>query len=338
MKVAVIGAGSWGTALALKSVDAGHDTWLYCRQEDKASHMREVRENTEYLPGISLPTSLQISSALEEVVAGAHIILLVTPSKFARAAAQSLVPYVNESMIVVGCSKGLEKETGKPLSEVLEEVLASSVKGLAILSGPNHAEEIGRHLPAATVVASTHKEVAQEVQRAFSSDTFRVYVNSDVVGVELGGTTKNIVALAAGITDGMALGDNVKAALLTRGLHEMTRFGIALGAKRETYAGLAGMGDLIATCMSQHSRNRWAGQKLAQGETMEDILSHSNMVVEGFYAVQTVHELAVQLGVDMPITRALYEVLYHGKSPKEVLEELMTRHAKDETWMDDGVQ
>ena len=213
---------------------------------------------------------------------------------------------------------------------VIEEEVQGLVKATAILSGPNHAEEVGRNLPAATVVASQHEGAICTLQKALGGPTFRVYGNTDVIGVELGGATKNIIALAAGIAHGMHLGDNLLAALLTRGLHEMTKFGVAMGAKAETYAGLSGMGDLIATCMSPHSRNRRAGQKLADGETMEDIINHSQMVVEGFFAVRIIYDLAKAKGIDMPITNALYEVLYHQVPPAEVLMQLMMRDVKQE--------
>mgnify|MGYP002247284413 FL=1 len=246
---------------------------------------------------------------------------------------KQFAPYISSKTTVVICSKGIERETGKRLSEVADEVVGHITEQLAILSGPNHAEEIGRDLPAATVVAARTVPTAEQVQQALSTVNFRVYVNEDMTGVELAATTKNIIALAAGIADGMKLGDNCKSALLTRGLHEMTKFGVAMGARRETYAGLAGMGDLITTCMSRHSRNRAAGQKLAAGETMDYIMNHSNMVVEGFFAVKTVYEIAKAKELDLPITEALYEVLYHQKSPQTALMELMGRNLKDEMFL-----
>lgn len=328
MKVAVIGAGSWGTALSIVSTTNHNQTYLYVRNETKAEHIRLTRDN-EYLPGVKVPEMIQITSSLQEALEGAEIVLLVTPSKYIRETLVSLEPYVTKEMILVGCSKGLERETGERVSEVIWDVVGHRVKGIVILSGPNHAEEIARLLPATTVVAG-NEEVSKVVQQALSSDTFRVYRNPDIIGVELAATTKNIVALAAGIADGMELGDNLKAALLTRGLHEMTKFGVACGGQKETYAGLAGMGDLIATCMSRHSRNRAAGQKLANGETMEHIMTHSNMVVEGFFAVATVYEVAREKGIDMPITAVLYDILYHQKSPHVALTELMRRDVKEE--------
>lgn len=330
MKVTVLGSGSWGTALACKSVQAGNSTYLYCRQTSTAQAIKDAKENTTYLPGVTIPDSLQITSDLQNAVVGSQIILVVTPSIYVRHILEKIQDYLQESSIIVICSKGIERHSGKRLSEVAHEVVGHKTGHIAILSGPNHAEEIGRDLPAATVIAATDIESAKTVQQALNSTNFRVYVNEDMTGVELAATTKNIIALAAGIVDGMGLGDNCKALLLTRGLHEMTKFGVALGARRETYAGLAGMGDLIATCMSKHSRNRAAGQKLADGETMDYIINHSKMVVEGFFAVKTVYEIAQAKGLDLPITEALYEVLYFNKKPSTALIELMGRHVKDE--------
>lgn len=333
MNIAVIGSGSWGTALALKGVAAGHNVTMYCRTEEKANYLREYRRNP-YLPEVELPSELSFSHSYEQTLEGAEVVLLVTPSSYVRSTLQDIRTYMTENMIVVGCSKGLEKETEKRLSLVIDEEIGTLVKATAILSGPNHAEEVGRNLPAATVVASTSEEAIHRVQQALGSSSFRVYGNTDVVGVELGGATKNVIALAAGIAHGMQLGDNLLAALLTRGLHEMTKFGVAMGAQAETYAGLSGMGDLIATCMSPHSRNRRAGQKLADGETMEEIIEKSQMVVEGFFAVRIVYDLAKTKGVDMPITNALYEVLYHQVPPAEVLLRLMNRDVKQEVVKD----
>ncbi|MDY3973784.1 NAD(P)H-dependent glycerol-3-phosphate dehydrogenase [uncultured Veillonella sp.] len=330
MKVTVLGSGSWGTALACKSVQAGNTTYLYCRQAPVAKEILRKKENITYLPGVILPEELKITSDLKEALFEAQIILVVTPSIYVRDILEAIEPVLQASSIIVICSKGIERQSGKRLSEVAREVVGHKTKHIAILSGPNHAEEIARDLPAATVIAANDMESAKLVQDAMNSHNFRVYVNEDMTGVELAGTTKNIIALAAGIVDGMGLGDNCKSLLLTRGLHEMAKFGLALGARRETYSGLAGMGDLIATCMSKHSRNRSAGQKLAAGETMDYIVNHSKMVVEGFFAVKTVYEIGKEKGLDLPITEALYEVLYFDKKPSTALIELMGRHVKDE--------
>ena len=232
MKIAVIGSGSWGTALALKGIEAGHQVSMYCRTEEKANYLREYRINP-YLPEVVLPSSLEFEHSYKDTLEGAEVVLLVTPSSYVRSTLQELKRYLQPSMIIVGCSKGLEKNSEKRLSLVIEEEVQGLVKATAILSGPNHAEEVGRNLPAATVVASQHEQAICMLQKALGGPSFRVYGNTDVIGVELGGATKNIIALAAGIAHGMKLGDNLLAALLTRGLHEMTKFGVAMGAKAE---------------------------------------------------------------------------------------------------------
>lgn len=332
MKVAIIGSGSWGTALSIKSVEAGNDTYLYCRRPEFADVLMKRRENIEYLPGVMLPTALSITSSSEEALRNVQIVLLVTPSVYVRTTLQSIKKQIPKNAILVLCSKGIDRSSGTLLLKVIEEELGDDCH-LAILSGPNHAEEIGRGLPAATVVAAKDMTIAKQVQGALNSSNFRVYVNDDYIGLELAAATKNIIALAAGIVDELQLGDNTKATLLTRGLYEMTKFGVAFGAKKETYAGLAGIGDLIATCMSQHSRNRAAGQQLAMGQTMTDIMGQTNMVVEGFYAVEIVHRMAMEHDVDMPITQALYDILYNHKTPLDALAELMQREMKVESYL-----
>lgn len=332
MKVAIIGSGSWGTALSIKSVEAGNDTYLYCRRPEFADVLTKRRENTEYLPGVMLPTALSITSSSEEALRDVQVVLLVTPSVYVRTTLQSIKKQIPKNAILVLCSKGIDRSSGTLLLKVIEEELGDDCQ-LGILSGPNHAEEIGRGLPAATVVAAKDMAIAKQVQGALNSSNFRVYVNDDYIGLELAAATKNIIALAAGIVDELQLGDNTKATLLTRGLYEMTKFGVAFGAKKETYAGLAGIGDLIATCMSQHSRNRAAGQQLAMGQTMTDIIGQTNMVVEGFYAVEIVHRMAMEHDVDMPITQALYDILYNYKTPLDALAELMQREMKVESYL-----
>ncbi|MCF0154756.1 MAG: NAD(P)-dependent glycerol-3-phosphate dehydrogenase, partial [Veillonella sp.] len=282
------------------------------------------------LPGVILPNSLQITSDLGQVMDGTHMVLMVTPSTYVRQTAAMLAPYLKEGTIVILCSKGMEKDSQKLLTEVVAEELDPCGIHLVALSGPNHAEEIARNLPAASVIAAPHMDLAHEVCVALSSPDFRLYASDDMIGLELAAATKNIIALAGGVLDGLALGDNSKALLLTRGLHEMTRFGLALGAKRETYAGLAGMGDLIATCMSRHSRNRNAGEALAKGQSMQDIIGATNMVVEGFNAVSIVYGIAQEKGIDMPITNALYRVLFQGLSVEAGIAELMGRDIKVE--------
>lgn len=331
MKIAVIGAGSWGTALAIKSSMAGNETHIYHRSAEQAEIMAKTYRNPDYLTHVQLPDNIIISHDLQAVMEGANIVLLVTPSQYMRDALVQLKPYVTTDMIFVGCSKGLERTTGKRMSQVMKEELAGISENIAILSGPNHAEEIAMNLPAMTVVASDQIEKAVLVQQALSSVTFRIYTNPDMTGVEIGGTTKNIIALAAGILHGKELGDNLMSALMTRGLHEMTKFGLFYGAKRETFSGLAGMGDLVTTCMSNNSRNRRAGMQLAKGLTMQEILDQTNMVVEGFVAVEAVYKEACKHNIDMPVTSTLYKILYGKISLENALYELMTRDLKDET-------
>lgn len=330
MNVVVIGSGSWGTALAIKSVLAGNTTTIYCRRPEFADKLAKDLENKDYLPGVKLPEELQYSSDLEACISNAEVVLMVTPSVHVRTSLEAIKPYAHKNQAYILCSKGVERTSGKLLTTVMKEVLATIGCNLAVLSGPNHAEEVGRNLPAASVLSTESLEVATTLQKALCSQNFRIYANTDMIGVELAGATKNIIALAAGIADGLALGDNCKALLLTRGLHEMTRFGVALGAQKETYAGLAGMGDLIATCMSPHGRNRAAGQKLAEGKTMDFIVNHTNMVVEGFFATEIIYTMACKHQIEMPITKALYEVLYEKKSPPIALAELMGRDIKIE--------
>lgn len=332
LRIAVIGSGSWGTALAIKACQGsvGNETILYNRSAEQAEKMKTLRKNPEYLTHVALPPELIITSSLENAVVGSDLVLIVTPSVYVRQITEAIKPFCTANTIVISCAKGLEKSTGMRMSQVVSETLQDVTKNIGVLSGPNHAEEIAINLPAATVIGCTDEEIAKTVQRGLCSDYFRVYSNTDIIGVELGGTTKNIIALAAGIADGMKLGDNCKATLLTRGLHEMTRFGMFFGAKRETYAGLTGMGDLVATCMSMNSRNRAAGAKLAQGMTATEIVESSNMVVEGFYAVPAVFALAEKHSIEMPITKALCAVLEGTISPHDALLALMTREPKME--------
>lgn len=330
MKVAVIGAGSWGTALAIKSVEAGNDTYLYHRDYEQAVIMAKTRKNPEYLTHVKIPDELVVSHDIEEVLTNATIVLMVTPSQYTRETLKFIKKFLNDKMYIVCCSKGLEKSTGKRMSDVLLEELQGVTEHIAILSGPNHAEEVAINLPSTTVIGTPNVEDGIFIRDALYSKNFRVYANTDMIGVELCGTTKNIVALAAGIVNGLELGDNCTSALITRGLHEMCRFGLAFGAQKHTYYGLSGMGDLIATCMSKNSRNRAAGIKLSQGLTMQEILEGTNMVVEGFFAVFTVYAEAQKHNIEMPITESLYAVLQGELTVSEAIENLMTRELKSE--------
>lgn len=330
MKVAIIGSGSWGTALALKAQAAGNDVYLYCRTEEVRQDIINNGINSEFLPGISIPSDIHAESDLNTVMQKADIVLLVTPSQFVRDTAKAIMPWVTKDMIIICCSKGMERNSGKLLTTALQEEIGHITGHIGVLSGPNHAEEVGANYPAATVVAFSELGIAKTVQQALSSETFRVYSHDDIVGVQLAGATKNIIAIAAGIAAELQLGDNLISALLTRGLSEMQRFGIHAGAKSETYYGLAGMGDLIATCMSRHSRNRSAGVKLAQGYTKNDIVNETRMVIEGFVAVEIVRLEAKRANLELPITESLYEVMQGRLSAREALTGLMTRTPKIE--------
>ncbi|MHC1746118.1 MAG: NAD(P)H-dependent glycerol-3-phosphate dehydrogenase [Negativicutes bacterium] len=339
MKIAVLGAGSWGTAMAVMLGQKHETVILWARKPALAELIQNTRQNREYLPDIVLPDTVTVTSDLIAAVRGAEIVVLATPSHAIRETAATIQPYISLQTILVSAAKGLELGSLKRMSEVLAEELPAQANNIAVLSGPSHAEEVGLKQPTTTVVAAPSQRIAEAVQDAFMMPYFRVYTNPDVIGVEMGGALKNIIALGAGIADGMQFGDNAKAALMTRGLAEITRLGIAMKANPLTFAGLSGIGDLMVTCTSQHSRNRRAGIMLAQGKTVEEIQSQTNMVVEGIRSTLAAHELARRFQVEMPITEQLYQVLYQKKSPKEAVLELMMRgktHEMEEVAVDPG--
>jgi len=325
-KVAVYGAGSWGTAIALLLVRAGHRVALIGRHSDEIELMKRRKENVPYLPGVFLPDEIMPTIDLHEVRADA--VFLSVPSHAVRESARLLKPYLNPECIVVNTAKGLEENTFLRLSQVLEEELPGHP--LAVLSGPSHAEEVARNVHTAVVVAAQKIEVAEAVQDLIMSPTFRVYTSLDIIGVELGGALKNIIALCTGILEGMNPRDNTKAALITRGLAEITRLGVALGAKAHTFYGLAGIGDLIVTCTSIHSRNLRAGRAIGSGKPLEEVLREVGMVVEGVRATKVAYELSRKLGISMPITEQAYKVLFEDLSPQEALVNLMMRDKKHE--------
>lgn len=330
MKITMIGAGGWGTAMVKELASIHDDVTLYCRKEETAARLRETRENTAYLPGVHIPDHVRITSDLKEAAAGAGCLILCTPSKAIEDMAEAIAPWVMPGAVVVSAAKGLAAHDGLRLSQVIEHKLAGVTDRIVALSGPNHAEEVGRGLPAATVAASKVPEAVEIVQNLYMAPTFRVYRSDDIIGVEYGGALKNIIALAAGAIDGLGLGDNCRAALMTRGLVEMTRFGVHFGAKMSTFFGLSGMGDLVVTCTSQHSRNHRAGVMLAQGKTVADITKGTQMVVEGIRTAAIVHDIARRENINMPITSEIYKVLCGEHSPAEALEALMTRAKKAE--------
>lgn len=334
MKVAVVGSGGWGTALALVLAGNGHSVSLWCRRPDKCAEMRRTRENP-VLKGIVLPEELKLTDDMA-VVGECGVVVLATPSFAVRETARRMRPHLAPGAVIVSVSKGIERETSLLMSQVVEEELGTQFP-VVVLSGPSHAEEVGRGVPTAVVVASQHRQAAELVQDLFMNQRFRIYTSPDILGVEIGAAMKNIIAICAGWCAGMGFGDNTKAMLMTRGLTEMARLGLAMGARKETFAGLAGLGDLIVTCTSLHSRNCRAGMRIGQGSTVEEAVSdRDGTVVEGYYAAASVHELADKLGVEMPIAAGAYGVLYEGEDPRTVLTRLMSREKKGELETEDS--
>ena len=328
MRAAVIGSGAWGTALALVLLENGHEVTLWSHTQEESDVLRQHRENP-MLQGVSLPEQLELTTDLA-CVKDCQVIVLVTPSFAVRETARKVGLLADAGTPVVLASKGIEKGTSLLLHQVVEQELGGKCP-VVVLSGPSHAEEVGRRLPTAVVVASENRQAALLVQELFMNQRLRIYTSPDIVGVEIGAAMKNIIALCAGCCDGMGYGDNTKAMLMTRGLTEIARLGVAMGARKETFAGLAGVGDLIVTCTSMHSRNRRAGILLGQGKSIRQAMDEmGGAVVEGYYAAASAKELADKAGVEMPITFGAYEVLYEGKDPHEVLRRLMARQRKDE--------
>ncbi len=328
-KVAVVGTGAWGTTLAVSLARAGRSVTLYCRSAEECDTLRAERENKRKLPGIKLPPTLQFSADPAIAFDGAAVVFFVVPSQSMRANASALASYIAAGSIAVSAAKGLELGSGLRMSEILAHELGDRV-AVAALSGPNLAQEIAEGRAATTVVAASKSAIAERVQDALISPRLRVYTNTDLIGVELCGALKNIIALGAGIADGLEAGDNAKSALITRGLAEMARLGIAAGANLFTFAGLAGLGDVIATCASRYSRNRFLGQELAKGRALDEVLASMGHVAEGVTTTQVAVKLARAYKVEMPITEQLYTVLFAGKSPLTALNDLMTRERKDE--------
>ena len=330
MSIAIIGAGSWGTAMASQLGLKHKRVALWSRRSALAAAMTSSRYNNEYLPGVSLPPSVLCTNDFEKAVIDAKVIVITTPSHTVRDTCRKMAEYVQPDTVVVSAAKGLEAGTYKRMSEIIADEIPQIKGKVAALSGPNHAEEVGKQQPSASVVASSSAYVADVVQEAYMLPFFRVYTNPDIIGVELGGALKNIIALGAGIIEGLGFGDNTKAALITRGLAEISRLGIAMGALHGTFAGLAGIGDLVVTCTSKHSRNRSAGILLAQGKTAKEIQQETNMVVEGIRVTATAYELANKYGISMPITEQIWKVIYQNKSPKQALTDLMLRNKAHE--------
>ncbi|HUU55338.1 MAG TPA: NAD(P)H-dependent glycerol-3-phosphate dehydrogenase [Armatimonadota bacterium] len=330
--IAMIGAGSWGTALSIALGGAGRPVRLWARRAELARALARDRRNPEYLSEFELPDSVTPTDDLGEAVEGVELVVLAVPSQGIRAVCERLEPYLGDEQIVVSAAKGLDHETGRRLSEtIMECVRPGRCRGIAVLSGPNLAPEVAAGDATVSVAASEDRELATEVQGALSTPRFRVYTNPDVLGVELGGVLKNIIAIGAGVSDGLGFGDNTKAALMTRGLAEMTRLGVALGARAETFRGLSGMGDLVATCAGRKSRNHFVGHELAGGRALEDILADiAPQVAEGVETARAALRLAASAGVEMPIATAVQQMLFEGLAPKEAVRALMTRAWRDE--------
>jgi glycerol-3-phosphate dehydrogenase (NAD(P)+) len=327
-KVGIIGAGSWGTALANRLAKNGAEVRIWDLDAGLLAEIDQARENVRYLPGVKLHDGVTTVAVQEDAVIGADLTLFAVPAQHFRSAATAALPFLSDDVIVLNVAKGIERGSLQTISQIAADALPDHQ--YAVLSGPSHAEEVGRDLPTTVAVASKYENISEKVQSAFFSDVFRVYTNSDVLGLELGGSLKNIIALGAGISDGMGYGDNTKAALMTRGLAEMTRLGVRLGAKAETFSGLAGIGDLIVTCTSMHSRNRRCGIMIGEGVAPDEATKKVGMVVEGITTAEAAYELAKKYEVEMPITEAIYNVVKGQLDPKKAINELMQRDRTSE--------
>lgn len=321
--ISIIGAGSWGIALAALLHGNGHKVTVWSALEEEISMLKEKHEHVDKLPGVKLPEDMRFTFEDEEAVKDADLLVFAVPSTFVRSTANRFAPIVPDGQVIVNVAKGIEESTLQTLSEVIESEIPKA--NVAVLSGPSHAEEVGRGLPTTCVVGAGDKKTAEYIQDLFMSPVFRVYISPDILGIELGGSIKNVIALAAGIADGLGYGDNTKAALITRGIAEISRLGVAMGGSRETFGGLSGIGDLIVTCASVHSRNRKAGMLIGQGYTMEEATKEVKMVVEGIYSAKAAMKLAQKYQISMPITEQVNHVLFDGKKADEAVKELMIR-------------
>ncbi|MGD9855456.1 MAG: NAD(P)H-dependent glycerol-3-phosphate dehydrogenase [Planctomycetaceae bacterium] len=328
-KSTILGGGAMATACSiLLAENPGQQVALWARNPDHAAEMAETRLNERLLPGVPIPDAVEITADIEQAAAGADLLIVAIPTEFLRESLTALRPALTQNRPVISVVKGMENETFLRPSQIVEDVLGS--RAVVALSGPSHAEEIARRLPATVVAASGDVALARRVQEMFTGDRFRVYTNPDLIGVELAGALKNVIGLAAGMCDGLGFGDNAKSALMTRGIVEITRFGVALGAERTTFYGLAGIGDLITTCISPYGRNRMVGERLGKGETLAQITADMEAVAEGVNTTRSVYELAEQKGIEMPITSEIHAVLFDGKSPLEATQSLMQRPPKEE--------
>ncbi len=329
-KIGVIGAGSWGIALAYLLSGNGHDVTVWSRSQNSVDKLRAYHGNEDKLPGVKLPDDVKYTCSMEDAVSGKDILVLVVPSSSVRETVKLMAPFIDTEgdQIIVNCTKGIEESTLMLMSDViLDEIPGANV---CVLSGPSHAEEVGKNMPTTIVVGAFSRDTAVEVQNIFMNEAFRVYVSPDMLGIEIGAALKNVVALAAGMADGYGLGDNAKAALITRGIAEISRLGMAMGGKFETFAGLSGIGDLVVTCASMHSRNRRAGILIGQGKSYQEAMDEVKMVVEGVYSAKAALKLAEKYEVDMPIVQGVNEILFEGKSVGDGIKELMVRERRNE--------
>ena len=329
-KISVIGSGGWGIALTILLHKNGHELTVWSFDKKEAEELKITRENKAKLANILLPEDIVVTDDLKEAVTDKDILVLAVPSKAVRSVSKSLKDIVKEKQIIVNVAKGLEEDTLATMTDIIEEELKGKNPQVAVLSGPSHAEEVGKGIPTTCVVSAHNKELTLYLQNIFMNPAFRVYTSPDMLGVEVGGALKNVIALAAGIADGLNYGDNTKAALITRGIKEIASLGVAMGGEQSTFYGLTGLGDLIVTCASMHSRNRRAGILLGQGKTLDEAIKEVNMVVEGVYSAKAAYEAAKKYNVEMPIIEQIYEVLFENKNAKEAVNELMLRDKKIE--------
>ena len=331
-KVSIIGAGSFGTALSVVLGHGGFSVTLWARENDVVEKINSERKNPDYISDVKLPDSVSATNSLEVALDSAEILLFATPTHALRSVATNVKPFISGQEIIVTVSKGIEKDTFMTPTQILVSVFDGVIleDQIGVLSGPSHAEEVSKFKPTTVVAAAYSKRVARIIQETFMTPMFRVYLNQDIIGVEIGAALKNIMAIAAGIADGADMGDNAKAALITRGLHEMKRMGVAMGASQDTFSGLTGLGDLIVTCTSEHSRNRYVGYNIGQGKKLDEIITGMNMVAEGVKTTDSVNQWAEKNSIEMPITRAVHKVLFENMDPTDALIELMTRNPKEE--------
>ena len=325
--ITVIGDGGWGTALALVLERNNHNVTVWGYSEENINSIIKNKENKNYLPGISIPSNIKWTASPEESVSSADLIVIVIPSKFYINTIESFFPFFNDKHLIVSATKGIDLNTGKTMSAIAADIIGRKI---SVLSGPSHAEEVAKSIPCAVAVASEKYSESEQIQKYFMNDFFRVYTSTDCLGVELGGALKNVIAIAAGVSDGLGYGDNAKAAIITRGLYEITKLGVAMGANKETFTGLSGIGDLIVTCTSKHSRNRNAGEKIGRGEHYSDIAKDSMMVIEGFDNCAAAVKLSTKYDLKLPIINQVQQILFENKNPEKAMKELMNRSAKSE--------